>query len=452
VEFQFQPKQLPTNARLKLRLHATELGGLWNKLPLHGGGHPTASQISRYTTDPFMRFKKVEGIDYKRGAQEYPRKLAPSDRHHLLTKPFYNLAHKHDRWAGDGPDADTHRHFCDFANLAVALALPPGARILDVGCGSGWLCEYFARFGYDVTGIDISADLIEMARDRLNRVPFGLDHENGLKFRFLVHDIEQAALAQTFDAIICYDALHHFEDEHAVLRNVSAMLENGGQLFVLEGESPPTGSDTEAELRSVMRQYETLESPFPRDYLLQLLQDNGFAIVGDYVSINGLFDREIANSETDLQPEPFSYLLCKKVSIPGTQIRDSRNPGRLLARITASEPASLKLKAGEKLGLSLEIENTGDTVWLVSRAAPKGTVRLGVKLIDHRGDVVDEVHGSPPLSRAVAPGEKAFVKLNQPAPDKVGRYVLKIDLVCQDICWFEQHGSNPLVIDLEITD
>lgn len=399
-----------------------------------------------------MRFRKVEGIDYKRGAQEYPRRLAPSDRHHLLTKPFYNLAHKHDRWAGDGPDADTHRHFCDFANLAVALALAPGARILDVGCGAGWLCEYFARFGYDVTGIDISADLIEMARERLEKVPFGLDHERGLRFRFLVHDIEQAALGETFDAIICYDALHHFEDEHAVLRNVSAMLENGGQLFVLEGESPHEGSDTEAELRGVMRQYETLESPFARDYLLQLLRDNGFAIVGDYVSINGLFDRETSDSPAQLQPEPFSYLLCKKISLPAGETRDSRNLGRLLARITPIEQGSSKLKAGEKLGLALEIENTGDTVWLVSRAAPKGTVRLGVKVLNDQGEVIDEVHGSPPLSRAVAPGEKVSLKLNQVVPNRVGRYALKVDLVCQDVCWFEQHGSKPLVIDFEVTD
>src|SRR5215813_382265 len=203
-----------------------------------------------------MRFKKVDGIDYKRGAKEYAQKLGPSDRHHLLTKPFYNLAHKHERWEGDGLDPDTHRHFCDFANIAMVLALPPGARLLDVGCGSGWLCEYFARFGYDATGIDLSPEMIEMARDRLNKVPFGLDHESNFKARFLVHDIELAPLAETFDAIICYDSLHHFEDEQAVMKNLASMLKNGGQLFVLEGERPPEGSATENELRSVTKQYE----------------------------------------------------------------------------------------------------------------------------------------------------------------------------------------------------
>ena len=54
--------------------------------------------------------------------------------------------------------------------------------------------------------------------------------------------------------------------------------------------------------------------------------------------------------------------------------------------------------------LPIEIENAGDTLWLVSRAAPKGTVRLGVKILNEINEVIDETHGSPPLPRAVAPG------------------------------------------------
>ncbi|HEV7396364.1 MAG TPA: methyltransferase domain-containing protein, partial [Pyrinomonadaceae bacterium] len=365
-----------------------------------------------------MRFKKIDGLDYKRGAEEYPNKLAPSDQHHLLTKPFYNLAYKHNRWSGDGLDADTHRHFCDFANMAMVLALPPGARILDVGCGSGWLCEYFARFGYNVTGIDISPALIEMARERLGKIPFGADHERALSYRFLTHDIEAAPLADTFDAVICYDSLHHFEDEHAVMKNLRAMMDQGSQLFLLEGERPPEGSETEEELRGVMRQYETLESPFTRKYLLELLRDHGFVVVGDYVSINGLFERDRVEGAPSFQPEveAFNYLLCKKVSSVDEKAFDSRNPGRLTARFSIPGDYSATLRTGEKLIVPIEIENTGDTVWLVSRTALKGTVRLGVKILNNLAEVVYEEHGTPPLSRAVGPGEKISLRIAVSAP------------------------------------
>jgi SAM-dependent methyltransferase len=393
-----------------------------------------------------MRFKKIEGLDYKRGAIEYPNKLEPSDRHHLLTKPFYDLARKHERWPGEGLDADTHRHFCDFANLAVALALAPAARMLDVGCGSGWLCEYFARFGYAVTGIDISPELIAMADERLSKVPYGSDHAKGLDYRFLVHDIEAAALAETFDAIICYDSLHHFEDEHAVMKHLASMLGYGGQLFVLEGERPPEGSATEDELRSVMREYETLESPFSRGHLLSLLREHGFAVVGDYLSVNGLFDREDLQGDRLLLNDPpaFNYLLCKKVSLKGGTLRDSRDPGVLRAVFRPLAELSPLLQPGTTINLPIEIENRGDTLWLVSRSAPKGTVRLGVKVLDEAGEVIDEVHGSPPLPRAVAPSETVSLTIVQPAPNQPGRYKLKIDLLDQDVCWFEQHGSEPL--------
>jgi SAM-dependent methyltransferase len=401
-----------------------------------------------------MRFKKIDGLDYKRGAEEYPNKLAPSDRHHLLTKPFYNLAYKHDRWSGDGLDADTHRHFCDFANMAMVLALAPGARILDVGCGSGWLCEYFARFGYDVTGIDISPALIEMARERLSKIPFGADHERGLNYRFLTHDIESTPLAETFDAVICYDSLHHFEDEHAVMRNLGKMMDQGSQLFLLEGERPPEGSETEEELRGVMRQYETLESPFTRSYLLELLRDHGFVVVGDYVSINGLFERERVEGSSSFQPdaEAFNYLLCKKVPSGDGQMFDSRDPGLLGAEFSIQGNFSSTIRAGEKLIIPVEIENTGDTIWLVSRTALKGTVRLGVKILNNLDEVVYEEHGTPPLSRAVAPRERVSLQIAVSAPNMPDSYRLKVDLVCQDVCWFEQRGSKPLVIDFVVTE
>ncbi len=349
---------------------------------------------------------------------------------------------------------ETHRHFCDFANLAVALGLPAGRRLLDVGCGSGWLSEYFARLGYDVTGIDISSDLIRIARDRTASVAYDVDHETRLRCRFATHDIERAPLDETFDAILCYDSLHHFEDEQAVVRHLSAMLRMGGLLFILEGDKPPEGSPTEAELIGVMAQYETLESPFSRGYLRELLSNHGFAVVGDYVSVNGLFERDTVEDGGLLRIEPpaTNYLLCKKVAhhLSAASVPDSRRPGILSARFVAHDRPPRSVSPGAPLEFSLAVENTGDTLWLVGQIPREGVITLGFRVFDEAGECIDEFHGQPPLPGAVAPGESVLLKIEYEAPAVPGAYRLKFDLVDQFICWFEERGSEPLVLPFTV--
>ncbi|MBA3240714.1 MAG: methyltransferase domain-containing protein, partial [Acidobacteria bacterium] len=451
-------------------LAALAPASLFESAPLsHGNGHAPSvlhvesagpsggAQIAQpSSTASTGRLEKIEGVDYKRAAIEYLGLLGEERRHHLRTKPFYNLAHKLPKYKGEGLDEDSHRHFCDFANMAHALALAPGSRILDVGCGSGWLSEYFARLGYVVKGIDISPSLVEMSRERVARVPYGVDHETPLRCTFEVHDAEGAPLQEKFDAVICYDSLHHFEDERAVVRNLSAMVETGGLLFILEGERPPVGSPSEEELRGVMLEYRTLESPFSYEYLRELLEGNGFAVVGDYVSVNGLFEREMLEGDrlplTTLATN-YHYLTCKKVAggAPASSVPDSRRPGFLRARFSLREPAPERLAPNSTFTPSVAVENTGDTLWLTGQTVRAGVVMPAVRVYeDASGDLVSEFHGEPMLPRAVAPGETISFKIEYVVPRHPGAYTMKIDLVDQHVCWFEERGSAPLVLRFEV--
>lgn len=403
------------------------------------------------------RLHGAKDVDYKRAAIEYPSQLDDERRHYLRTKPFYNLANKPPKHTGEGMDSETFRHFCDFANMAVTLALPPGSRMLDIGCGSGWLSEYFARLGYVCKGIDISPELVAMARDRIAHVPYDVDHETELRCRFDVYDIELAPLAEKFDAIVCYDSLHHFEDERAVMSHLAAMVDVGGMLFILEGDRPSTGSATEDELKAVMQEFRTLESPFDYGYLRQLLEDNGFAVIGDYVSVNGLFEREIiADDLLPLKTVPmnYHYLACKKVveGAHASTVPDSRAPGNLRARIELREPPNTRLSPGQTLDLDLEICNQGDTLWLAGRDARAGVVMPAIRIMDEAGTLLSECHGDPPLPHAVAPGETFRLRISYATPHRPGRYTLKLDLVDQHVCWFEDMGSEPLTIQLEVAD
>ena len=400
------------------------------------------------------RSPKLEGIDYKQAAIDYPSRQTTERLHYLRTKPFYHLKNKLPKYRGEGMDVETHRHFCDFANMAMALELPTDSRILDAACGSGWLSEYFARLGYDVTGIDISPQLIEICENRIAALP-PTDHEEKIRCRFRVHDLERGPLEEKFDAIICYDAMHHLDDAAGAIRHLAAMLPVGGVLFILEGNRPAPGSASEAELAEVMRKFGTLESPFDREFLGQLLDEAGFAIAADYVSVNGLFDREMVDDEGRLRVEvpPINYLLCKKVteSGPASGVPDSRAPGILRAELTLESSWPANFKPGELFRARVRVRNLGDTVWLAGRALQRGDVTLGVKIIDEASVACDEFHGEPALPRAVAPNEYCSLLIEHACPGAPGRYTLKMDLVNQHICWFEERGSTALYLPLVVS-
>jgi hypothetical protein len=233
------------------------------------------------------------------------------------------------------------------------------------------------------------------------------------------------------------------------------MLPIGGLFFVLEGNRPAPGSAGEQELIEVMRKFGTLESAFDRDYLGDGLHAAGFAIVGDYVSVNGLFDREAVDGESRLRIEipTINYLLCKKVAedAPASVVPDSRAPGVLRAEITLQSPWPETFAPGQTLRVDLLIRNVGDTLWLGGKFLRRGGVTLGVKIFDQAGTVCDEFHGEPALPRAIGPNESSTVTIERACPAAPGRYTLKIDLVDQHICWFEERGSTALYLPFVVS-
>jgi hypothetical protein len=207
----------------------------------------------------------------------------------------------------------------------------------------------------------------------------------------------------------------------------------------------------------VMGEFGTLESPFDQTYLRALLDEHGFAVVGDYVSVNGLFERELLEGDRlplGTLPIDYHYLTCKKVteSGPASAVPDSRRPGVLRARFDLIEPPPRAIAPGAEFVLRVSVTNEGDTLWLTGQSVRAGVCMPGVRVFDAAGALVSEFHGRPMLPRAVAPGETVRLKIEYAAPRRPGIYNLKLDLVAQHVCWFEQAGSAPLVVSFEVTE
>jgi 2-polyprenyl-6-hydroxyphenyl methylase/3-demethylubiquinone-9 3-methyltransferase len=109
--------------------------------------------------------------------------------------------------------------------IAERVALS-GARVLDVGCGGGLLCEALARSGAEVTGIDLAPGMIEVAR--LHAA------SQGLKIEYRIQDAHTlcAASAETFDIVTCMELLEHVPQPAATTAALARLTRPGGALFI----------------------------------------------------------------------------------------------------------------------------------------------------------------------------------------------------------------------------
>lgn len=113
------------------------------------------------------------------------------------------------------------RHGLSGAHAALVAAVPSGARVLDVGCSTGYLAALLAARGHEVIGIEVDPAAAAAARER-----GGFDVVLGSAAD--PADLDRAP--GTFDAILCGDVLEHLADPGAVLRALRGRLAPGGVL------------------------------------------------------------------------------------------------------------------------------------------------------------------------------------------------------------------------------
>lgn len=115
-----------------------------------------------------------------------------------------------------------HRHFMPQV-MALAGAVGPGTRILDVGCGNGHTCGVFLHRGCTVVGIDLSEQGITQARAA---------HPDA-RFELLAAD--DAILANLgeapFDLVVSTEVVEHLYDPRSYARGCFGALRPGGRFI-----------------------------------------------------------------------------------------------------------------------------------------------------------------------------------------------------------------------------
>jgi len=130
-------------------------------------------------------------------------------------------------------------------------------KILEVGCGTGWLTESLQELG-SVTAIDLSPRAIEIARTR------------GINAGFIAGDFfQQDFTLQAYDVVICIETLFYVSDQHSFLEKMASLMKPGSLLaistinkFVYE-RSSDIGPPEEGQVRYWLSKREILDMLAP---------------------------------------------------------------------------------------------------------------------------------------------------------------------------------------------
>lgn len=178
-----------------MRRHIQALNRAWQRLrSLHAKG------VTRHQPHPAMLKEKIRSA-------------------------YEQLAEKYNELIEHKP----HNAYYDRPNTLSLLPDVTGKSVLDAGCGPGKYAEILLERGAVVTGIDLSTNMVRLARER-----------NGDRGHFFVHDLS-APLGMfadgSFDMVLSALTMDYVQDWAPVVREFHRVLKPGG-ILVMSTEHP----------------------------------------------------------------------------------------------------------------------------------------------------------------------------------------------------------------------
>lgn len=357
--------------------------------------------------------------------------------------------------------SESWNYIYEFSLACVLLAPRPDDLVLDFAAGTCWATEFLARLGIRTVSIDLSLEMLRRGRARLatdERLVFRRDAA------FVTARGQTLPFAnETFDGIMCLNALHHLPSYEAAFREMYRVLKPGGRAVFSE---PGTAHALEAHSQFRMRQEGVLEksvslpavrrlalaSGFSRMQVIPLRSPDGYvcdyqATTMDDVAIAQMWQDTLRHS----QKEHARFVLRKGEDPPDdTLLPPERFVRRLRARIDLLSVCRT-VPQHQTFTDRLRITNTGSVMWRSVGRRFGGQVTVGLKVCNLADEILREDLGRMPISRDVAPGDVLEVDVVVAGALEPGRYRLRYDMVVEGVTWFEFQGSPCASREIEIT-
>ena len=349
----------------------------------------------------------------------------------------------------------------DFAVACELLAPRPDDRILDLAAGTCWATELFSRLAVRTVSVDLSLEMMRRGQHRLamdSRLVFRDDAE------FVVARGQALPfVAETFDGVLCLNALHHLPSYAAALREIHRVLKPGGRAVFSE---PGTAHPVQPLSRFRMREEHILEKAVSLPLIRRLALETGFSrmrvvplrssaayvfeyagAAADTLSLQQMWDETLHLSPA----EHARFVLDKGGDLPAdTFLPPHRLVGWLDARINVGHVSGV-VRAGQPFTDRLVITNLGSVTWKARGRRFGGQVTCGLKVCNAEDQVLREDLGRTPLPHDVASGETTEIEMTVAGLLPPGCYQLRYDMVIEGVTWFEFQGSTCARRMLEVT-
>jgi SAM-dependent methyltransferase len=338
-----------------------------------------------------------------------------------------------------------------FAHLGVGLGLLevfPGARIVDFGCGTGWLSQGLAQMGAHAIAVDVSKKALELGRTyTLGKFP-----ELASRIDYLAFDGQTIDLPDgSVDRTICFDSFHHVANQARVIAEFHRILAEDG--FAVFCEPGPRHSKAQ-ESQQAMRLHDVIENDILVEEIWEHARQAGFTDIRlsmfqpkpVMISLDELNSLRSFWTSWRMLRRSYDYMLRPLydntrmfVLTKGRPQPDSRKREGLAGEITAEV---------EDLGAAWRIfgtvVNCGTAVWRKS-GGEAGAVNLGLSLKTPDGSWVADFRRVFFLSEPLSPSARASFEILVDKAE-VGDAEIWADLVSEQVAWFSQLTSKQVKV------